>query len=96
MTLTVEERVERRMRTLQTEKAGGYPWKETWQEFKMLSRSQPDLHGQRLYDPVAIRKAHYLARVAYRAYAHHVLPEGKEWGYLRTALTLVYKGLGYE
>lgn len=95
-TLSVRERVERKMQTLQTMQGGGFPWKETWQEFKHLSKSHPDLHGRRLYDPKAVKKAQYVARVAYRAYARAILPEGKEWGYLRTAVTQVYKSLGYN
>lgn len=92
-TITAKERASRKLAALQQAPLGSYPWKEAWSEFKHLSKSKPDLHGRRLFDDRAIAKAQYLARVAYRAWKGRALPQGRSWGHVRSALSVVYRQL---
>lgn len=93
VTITGKERARRKLELLQKAPLGAYAWKEAWSEFKHLSKSRPDLHGRRLKGELAISKAQYLARVAYRAWKGRALPQGRSWGHVRSALLVVYRGL---
>ncbi len=92
-TISVKDRVDRKMETLRKAPISGYVWKETWSEMRHLSRSKPDLRGRRLIDDLAISKAEYVARISYRAWKGRALPDGRSWGYLRSALLVVYERL---
>ena len=92
-TLSIPEKVEKKLQVLQAAPLGAYSWRETWQEFKHLANSNPNLQGRRLIDAKALTKAEYVARVAYRAYKGRELPEGRGWGHLRSALSIIYREL---
>lgn len=91
--LSVTEKVEKKVLALQNAPLEAYLWRETWQEFKHLANSKPNLQGRRLLDEKAITKAEYVARVAYRAYKGRELPQGRSWGHLKTAFQVVYREL---
>ena len=92
-TISAKERANRKLTVLQQAPLCSYPWKESWSEFKHLSKSRPDLHGRRLFDYKAVAQAQYLARVCYRAWKGRALPQGRSWGHVRSALLVVYRAL---
>jgi hypothetical protein len=88
------ERAMSKLEALQALPLGSPVWKETAEFFRAVAHRKPaDLSGKRIYGEEAERKARYVARVASRAYRGKRLPQGKEWGYLRVALKIVYAEL---
>ena len=90
---SAEDKTVHLMEVLQKETVDPYQWKETWQSFRRYGKGEGDVYGRRVMDPEVQKKARYVATVAHRAYLKGIVPQGKEWGYLRSAIAQVYTAL---